>query len=304
MADIRITALSSATGLSDDDVLHGVQNADNRDKKFDLSTLKTFVNAAVTTAWKRFGTVLSPVNDGDSLVLNDSTATASVNLDAGTSSIPLVRDSSGKIGVGVASPGYAIDIQSADTTASLGYVMRLRHNSTANAAAIQFTDSGATAERGWIASDSSSNLRFATGSGEKMRLDTNGRLGLGATSPSTLLHIQSTDPAFRFKRSDAGTDAYGELTTDTSGLVTMKCDPANAAAGSGLRVTVDNTERLRIGSTGSVTISGLAGTGGTVVADANGELSIGSGGSVPDGTAVGQRLRWSGSSWVPTDLFY
>jgi hypothetical protein len=82
-----------------------------------------------------------------------------------------------------------------------------------------------------------------------MRLDSSGRLGVG-TTPSTLLHIQSTDPAFRFKRSDAGTDAYGELTTDTSGLVTMKCDPANAAAGSGFRITVDNSEALRVDSSG------------------------------------------------------
>jgi hypothetical protein len=76
-------------------------------------------------------------------------------------------------------------------------------------------------------------------------IDASGRCGIG-TTPSTLLHIQSTDPAFRFKRSDAGTDAYGELTTDTSGLVTMKCDPANAAAGSGFRITVDNSEALRV----------------------------------------------------------
>jgi hypothetical protein len=76
-------------------------------------------------------------------------------------------------------------------------------------------------------------------------IDASGRCGIG-TTPSTLLHIQSTDPAFRFKRSDAGTDAYGELTADTSGLVTMKCDPANAAAGSGFRITVDNSEALRV----------------------------------------------------------
>jgi hypothetical protein len=87
-----------------------------------------------------------------------------------------------------------------------------------------------------------------------MRLTSAGLLGLGTSSPSTLLHIQSTDPAFRFKRSDAAADAYGELTTDTSGLVTMKCDPANAAAGSGFRITVDNSEALRVDSSGRLGI--------------------------------------------------
>ena len=97
-------------------------------------------------------------------------------------------------------------------------------------------------------------LVFKANNTEYARITNDGKLGLGTSSPSTLLHIQSTDPAFRFKRSDAGTDAYGELTTDTSGLVTMKCDPANAAAGSGFRITVDNSEALRVDSSGRLGI--------------------------------------------------
>ena len=97
-------------------------------------------------------------------------------------------------------------------------------------------------------------LGLRTSNLERLRITSAGLVGIGTSSPSTLLHIQSTDPAFRFKRSDAGTDAYGELTTDTSGLVTMKCDPANAAAGSGFRITVDNSEALRVDSSGRVGI--------------------------------------------------
>jgi len=81
-----------------------------------------------------------------------------------------------------------------------------------------------------------------------------GSVGIGTTNPSTLLHIQSTDPTLRFKRSDASTDAYGELTADTSGLITLKSDPGGAAAGSGFIFTVDNTERVRINSSGNVGI--------------------------------------------------
>ena len=104
---------------------------------------------------------------------------------------------------------------------------------------------------------------------------TNNRVGIG-TTPSTLLHIQSTDPAFRFKRSDAGTDAYGELTTDVSGLVTMKCDPANAAAGSGFRITVDNSEALRITSTGALNFVGAGTAGSTQAVSFNGSAPVNS----------------------------
>ena len=88
----------------------------------------------------------------------------------------MVEDGSGRIGVGTSSPSYRIDLASSDTTAGLGYGMRLRENATAGAVAIQFTDSGATAERGYIAVDSSNNLKIATGSTEGLRLDSSGNL--------------------------------------------------------------------------------------------------------------------------------
>ena len=43
MADVRITALAAASSLNDSDVLHGVQAADNKDRKFSLADLKTYV---------------------------------------------------------------------------------------------------------------------------------------------------------------------------------------------------------------------------------------------------------------------
>ena len=45
---VKISLLPAATGLSDNDVLAGVQG--NRTKKFSLSSLKSFINAAITLA--------------------------------------------------------------------------------------------------------------------------------------------------------------------------------------------------------------------------------------------------------------
>jgi hypothetical protein len=102
----------------------------------------------------------------------------------------LFVDASGNVGIG-ASPGYALDVISQDTTASLGYALRLRTNTTAGAAAIQFTNLGVSAQYGVIACDSSSNLKFFTGATEAMRIDSSGRLGIGTSAPSDLLHLGS-----------------------------------------------------------------------------------------------------------------
>ena len=92
----------------------------------------------------------------------------------------LYLQNDGKVGIGNTSPGYALDVASADTTA--GNALRLRQNATAAAAGIQFTDAGVTTQHGAIVSDSSSNLKFATGNTVKMCLDSSGRLLVGTTS--------------------------------------------------------------------------------------------------------------------------
>jgi hypothetical protein len=105
----------------------------------------------------------------------------------------LFIDASGNVGIGAA-PGYALDVISQDTTAGLGYALRLRANTTAGAAGIQFTNLGISAQYGVIACDSSSNLKFFTGATERLRVDSSGRLLVGLTSGSYQLQL-STDSA-------------------------------------------------------------------------------------------------------------
>ena len=199
----------------------------------------------------------------------------------------LFVNSTGLVGIGTSTPGYRLDVQDSinirkdgsdnaylyfnGTATRIGYNdgtgnLRFFTNSTERAYIgygggfniLNTLNLGGNivlsgGDRSIINNDTNA-LIFGTNGTERARITSAGLVGIGTSSPSTLLHIQSTDPAFRFKRSDALTDAYGELTTDTSGLVTMKCDPANAAAGSGFRITVDNSEALRVNSSGRVGI--------------------------------------------------
>jgi hypothetical protein len=108
-------------------------------------------------------------------------------------------DSSGRVGIGTTSPGYALDVSSSDTGS--GYALRLRHNSTANAAILQFTDSNASTQYGAIANDSSSNLKFITGLTERARIDASGRLlvgtstALGSANSNTVLQLAASSSA-------------------------------------------------------------------------------------------------------------
>ena len=99
----------------------------------------------------------------------------------------LFVDGTGQVGIGTSSPGYALDVSSSDTGS--GYAQRLRHNSTANAAVLQFTDSNGITQYGAIANDSSSNLKLITGLTEKARIDSSGRVGIGTSSPAQRLVV-------------------------------------------------------------------------------------------------------------------
>jgi len=139
----------------------------------------------------------------------------------------LVIDALGNVGIGNSNPGYALDVQSGDTTAGLGYALRLRENTTAGAATIQFTDSAVTTQRATITVDSSSNIRIGNSS-ERVRIDSSGRLlcGTSSTSSEATVLLQGNnngstlDGTLRFARgtsSPAADSSLGKLDFGDSG---------------------------------------------------------------------------------------
>jgi hypothetical protein len=115
------------------------------------------------------------------------------NLATGGTAVRMTVDSLGQVGIGTTAPGYRLDVAAGDTTANIGYAMRLRSNATATAAALQFTNNGATVENGIIsctdggaltlnANGGASDIRFRVNGAERARITTVGDLLVGKTA--------------------------------------------------------------------------------------------------------------------------
>jgi hypothetical protein len=98
---------------------------------------------------------------------------------------------------------------------------------------------------------------YTTASGtstERVRVDASGNVGIGTVSPATTLHLRSAVCNVRLE--DADTSAYANVGVDNSGSMYLQADPANSQASSTMYFSVDGTERMRIDSSGSLTLPG------------------------------------------------
>ena len=110
--------------------------------------------------------------------------TTPLTIRAGTPGNTIVTTSSGRVGIGLNSPGVTLHV---DGFARLNGGLQM--NAT-NAQIYQILDS---------------DLRFGTNNTERMRIDNTGYVGIGTTSPSEKLHIKGSDPILLIQDDSTGT---------------------------------------------------------------------------------------------------
>jgi hypothetical protein len=205
---------------------------------------------------------------GDSSIFNDAN---DMYLNTGNVTRMYIANG-GNVGIGNTGPTYRLDVSAADTTAGLGYAMRIRANATAAGGAFQFTDSGATTQWGFLAATATSVtldasgasvLAFRTNSAERMRITSGGDVGIGTTpvqqNGRTLQVDGGAGPAdFRLTNNATGAAINnGGLYS----LIGVDNYLWNLEAGF-LSFGTSNAERMRIDSSGNVGVGTSTVVGG------------------------------------------
>lgn len=164
--------------------------------------------------------------------------------------------SAGNLGVGTSSPGYRLDVDHG------GGVARFRNGSTGYGS-IALGASATATQNFQIASDGSGNLiiyRGDPGSGlERLRVDSNGFVGIGTSSPAVILHAyRATGAAVITAQTGNASQAALNLYNSTRSFRII-----SEATSGGFLSFYDQTaglSRARIDSSGNVTIGATAGT--------------------------------------------
>lgn len=171
--------------------------------------------------------------------------------------------STGNVGIGTTSPGYALsvngDVQSDffrsyqyPTSSFLDFDDDTTPGSNGTAlvsvSSMKFiadsNNNGTTDAFSWI-------VDGLPGAGSTlMTLTDEGNVGIGTTSPQEELHITSTVPVIRLEDTDGG---YAQI-VGSNGSLSLRSDQANTVASSIIDFIIDNSEKMRIDSSGNVGI--------------------------------------------------
>ncbi len=176
---------------------------------------------------------------------------------------PVAIDSSGKVGIGTSSPSVALEIS--DSTANA--ILRLTRNDTVitvgnQIGALEFAgadadDAGVSAKIIAEAESGAGQTALAMYTGtpsalsERLRIDKDGNIGIGTSSPDDELDVEGSDPAIRL--TDTSASGYARLFANNGSLL-LQSDEGNSVNNSIIGFDVDGTERMRIDSSGNVGI--------------------------------------------------
>ena len=201
-------------------------------------------------------------------IVGTTKGSAELVLASGNGTEALRIDSSGNVGIGTSSPQNALHVAAADAT------LRLTTTSDSGQAGIEFWDNqSGTSQAAAIRYYDVTNLftiqgnangtifmtpsnTFPSGS-EAMRIDSNGRVGIGTSSPSVALDIESAGWAGLDLNGTSGGDIRLQKNGTTYGNIYASDSTALVldAANSNEIVFKDSaTERMRIDSSGNVGI--------------------------------------------------
>ena len=165
----------------------------------------------------------------------------------------------GNVGIGTSSPGVPLDvfgsdgIRTATNSGALaaGYFARLHSDYGSNA--LRLKSRAGDVFRATDFGQAVSILTGTTSSGtsERMRITSGGNVGIGTSTPSTLLHIAGANPEFRM--TDTSNINYNSI-KNVDGNMILSADTGNQFGNSRIRFEVDGSEKMRLNTNGDLGI--------------------------------------------------
>ena len=208
----------------------------------DSGVIYTYVGTPPNGFWSgTFGTTGLTTLDGRYIAKNDSNniqtiQTQGLKFNSGNADTILIDGLNSRIGIGTTSPGKLLALQDSSTPA-LGFYTGATLRAEVNATSAETS----------ILSYANSPITFNIGGSaetEAVRIDSSGRVGIGTTSPSNMLHIEGSSPSIRLKV----TSGPRHMISPFSGDLYIEADPDNSSASTNLIFTVDGGEAARIDS--------------------------------------------------------
>jgi len=172
-------------------------------------------------------------------------------------------DSSGKVGIGTSSPNAntKLDVNGAARIGNSTDGIMIENNSGAfdisNAAYIRRNSSSGELEL-TAGSTTARNMIFNTGTNgaESMRITSNGKVGIGTTSPTVELEIANSAPQMRII--DTDTNAIFQINaSSTTGGVDLQADATGVGSNPFMAFDVGGSEAMRIDSSRTVTATAI-----------------------------------------------
>ena len=230
-----------------------------------------------------------------------------------TTNPTLAIDANGRVGIGTINPGGVIgeamlDISETGTNSDARIVSRttaVTGSFGAAQGANRFFTSGAGLA---IITNSNHPIQFATnvsaGSAtEDVIIDTNGRVGIGTTSPQKLLHLHQANSNTLFEAVHIRTNSSGEglalgVNADNSSYV-VNSDSGNALHLGGSSSTINSTGHLTVDGGGNIGI-GTASPGSLLTIKDTGDISTAT--FISGITGDGFRILDAGSDGVSMEI--